>query len=85
MKTPEPCPDARTAPTLTFRHEAYHAGRALIITATGGRWHWRLDEPNARQSKAYPSHPACKAAARAALGLPVIGESGQHLTAASLS
>lgn len=79
-----PCTEARTAPTIIYRFANYHAGRALILTVIKGRWHWRIDEPNARNSKGYPSHPAAKAAARAALGLPAIGEAGQHLTAACL-
>jgi hypothetical protein len=76
-----PDTEAHTAPTLTFRYEQYHQGLALILTVTGGEWRWRLDHPAAHNSPAYRSHPACKAAARHALGLPAIGQAGTHLTA----
>lgn len=75
------CPEARTAPTITWRLRAYHLGRDLIITVIAGAYAWRLDEPNARNSAPAATYPACLAAARAALGLPAIGESGQHITA----
>lgn len=74
------CTEATTPPTVTFRFTGYHAGRTLILTVINGAWHWRIDEPNARNSSGYPSHPAAKAVARAALGLSAIGEAGRHLT-----
>ncbi len=73
-----PCTEARTAPTLSFRLTNYHAGRDLIITAIAGTWHWRIDEPNASQSRGYPSHAEAKAAAHHALGIPAIRQSISH-------
>jgi len=73
------CPEARTAPVVTWRLRAFHLGRDLVITVIDGRFVWRIDEPNARNSAPAATYPACLAQARTALGLPAIAEAGAHL------
>lgn len=68
-----PCEESRQAPTVTFRLPADDTGRAYLITLLRGEFRWKLDEPNARPSRAYPTYLEARAAARLALGLPAIG------------
>lgn len=73
-----PCADAPRVPVITWR--VVLAGSiGVTFTVIDGAWHWRLDAANARNSRGFPSYPAAMAHARAHLGLPAIGEAGQHL------
>ena len=66
------CPDTASAPaTVTWRVRLGDP-LTLCITVIDGQWHWRGSEPNAQNSRGYPSYPAVLAAARHALGLPPI-------------
>lgn len=69
-----PCTDTRRPAVITWRPPA-ERGLAFVFEVHAGAWHWRLDAPNASNSRGYPTYPAAMAAARAHHGLPAIGES----------
>lgn len=68
-----PCRDTATTPAVVTWRTATESGLAFVFSVYGGAWHWRVDAPNAVNSRGYPSYPAAMAAARAHHDLPAIG------------
>lgn len=64
------CPEA-PPPTISWRARLAD-DTAVTISVIHGRWHWRADHAEARQSIGHPNYPAALAAARHSLGLPAI-------------